>query len=47
MGTLMEWAGIFRKVKTALVVLNGNLNSKEYIIMFEHQLLPFTEEKYP
>ena len=46
-GGVMVWAGISWKGKTSLVVVNGNLNSEEYISMLEEHLLPFTEEKYP
>ena len=46
-GGLMVWAGIRKRGKTPLIIVDGNLNSEEYLNMLESVLLPFALEKYP
>ncbi len=42
----MVWGGISWRCKTQLAVVNGHLNSEEYVKMLQEYLLPFAEDIY-
>ena len=42
----MVWAGISWASKTPLIVVNGNLNSEEYVKLLEEHFLPFRDKYY-
>ena len=44
---VMVRAGITWRGKTQLVVVDGNLNSENYVHLLESVLLPFETDKYP
>ncbi len=44
---VMLWGAFSWRGKPSLAFISGTLNSPGYVNIFDENLLPFTEEKYP